>query len=121
MNRNTKMLSLRNINFERRMNRGSLNAALKKGVSTDTISNRQVLCANELNRKRRDEMIPFYKKKIDELDEMIQKKRGVEMMGKLHFSRGSRLRVPAINEERDRLFLIDRVYNPFQFHFTIVG
>jgi hypothetical protein len=107
MNRNTKMLSLRNINFERRMNRGSLNAALKKGVSTDTISNRQVLCANELNRKRRDEM--------------IQKKRGVEMMGKLHFSRGSRLRVPAINEERDRLFLIDRVYNPFQFHFTIVG
>lgn len=101
------MLSLRNINFERRMNRGSLNAALKKGVSTDTISNRQVLCANELNRKRRDEM--------------IQKKRGVEMMGKLHFSRGSRLRVPAINEERDRLFLIDRVYNPFQFHFTIVG
>ena len=107
MNRNTKILSLRNINFERRMNRGSLNAALKKGVSTDTISNRQVLCANELNRKRRDEM--------------IQKKRGVEMMGKLHFSRGSRLRVPAINEERDRLFLIDRVYNPFQFHFTIVG
>ena len=107
MNINTKMLSLRNINFERRMNRGSLNAALKKGVSTDTISNRQVLCANELNRKRRDEM--------------IQKKRGVEMMGKLHFSRGSRLRVPAINEERDRLFLIDRVYNPFQFHFTIVG
>ena len=107
MNRNTKMLSLRNINFERRMNRGSLNAALKKGVSTDTISNRQVLCANELNRKRRDEM--------------ILKKRGVEMMGKLHFSRGSRLRVPAINEERDRLFLIDRVYNPFQFHFTIVG
>ena len=107
MNRNTKMLSLRNINFERRMNRGSLNAALKKGVSTDTISNRQVLCANELNRKRRDEM--------------IQKKRGVEMMGKLHFSRGSRLRVPAINEERGRLFLIDRVYNPFQFHFTIVG
>ena len=107
MNRNTKMLSLRNINFERRMNRGSLNAALKKGVSTDTISNRQVLCANELNRKRRDEM--------------IQKKRGVEMMGKLHFSRGSRLRVPAINEERDRLFLIDRVYNPFQFHLTIVG
>ena len=101
------MLSLRNINFERRMNRGSLNAALKKGVSTDTISNRQVLCANELNRKRRDEM--------------IQKKRGVEMMGKLHFSRGSRLRVPAINEERDRLFLIDRVYNQFQFHFTIVG
>ena len=101
------MLSLRNINFERRMNQGSLNAALKKGVSTDTISNRQVLCANELNRKRRDEM--------------IQKKRGVEMMGKLHFSRGSRLRVPAINEERDRLFLIDRVYNPFQFHFTIVG
>ena len=107
MIRNTKMLSLRNINFERRMNRGSLNAALKKGVSTDTISNRQVLCANELNRKRRDEM--------------IQKKRGVEMMGKLHFSRGSRLRVPAINEERDRLFLIDRVYNQFQFHFTIVG
>ena len=77
------------------MNRGSLNAALKKGVSTDTISNRQVVCANEMNRKRRDEM--------------IQKKRGVEIMGKRHFSRGSRLRVRAINEERDHHFQIDRV------------
>ena len=48
------------------MTRGSLNAALKKGVSTDTISNRQVSSANELNRKRRDEM--------------IQKKRGVELV-----------------------------------------
>jgi len=67
MNRNTKMLSLRNINFERRMNRGSLNAALKKGVSTDTISNRQVLCANELNRKRRDEMIQKKNTQISDL------------------------------------------------------
>ena len=61
------MLSLRNINFERRMNRGSLNAALKKGVSTDTISNRQVLCANELNRKRRDEMIQKKNTQISDL------------------------------------------------------
>lgn len=47
------------------MNRGSLNMALKKGVSTERIANRQILHASEHNRKRRDEL--------------IQKKRGVGM------------------------------------------
>ena len=39
--------------------------ALKKGVSTERIANRQILHASEHNRKRRDEL--------------IQKKRGVEV------------------------------------------
>lgn len=46
------------------MNRGSLNAALKKGVSVDDVNCRQMSSFNEQNQRRRAEM--------------IQKKRGVE-------------------------------------------
>ena len=46
------------------MNRGSLNAALKKGVSVDDVNCRQMSSFNEQNHRRRGEM--------------IQKKRGVE-------------------------------------------
>ena len=54
----------RNCSFRLTMNRGSLNAALKKGVSVDDVNGRQMSSFNEQNQRRRAEM--------------IQKKRGVE-------------------------------------------
>ena len=56
------------------MNRGSLNSALKKGVTTERIANRQINQTTEQNRKRRDEM--------------IRRKRGVELNFEQMISRG---------------------------------